>query len=1279
MLRAHFFGGLALAGDREPIATIPSRAARSLLAYLITYRDRSHTRNLLAGTFWPDLPDATARRRLRQALWQIRAIFSPQPVLLTEGDTVQLNPEVPIWIDVAAFEQQASTTSSLQAAVDLYRGEFLAGYYDDWTIAERERLHGILLDTLGRLTDAYKAHGDCERALGCARRLAAEDPWREEAHCEVMRLCHLLGRDAEALKQYELCCQVLAHDLDTGPSAETVALAAEIAARAGLAGPPFLPSAVRPALAPLLDRPDRLPLVGRQAELAGLLGQLEAAIAGHGGLTIIYGEAGVGKSRLLRELASNAAWRGVQTAWGRCYEMASAAYQPFVEVLRACLPALNGSRLALVWRACLAPLLPELTGSGPLPVVPPDQERRRLLEAIIQALVVLAEMAPHLILLDDTHWIDPASLEVLRYLLPRLADSRLLVTITIRSEELAGQTAAELWAMEDTRLPRRLELRRLDAAATGELVQRALGLEQPAPRFSARLYAETEGNPFFVVEALRTLVEEGLLVRDEAGVWSTPWDGSTQDYAELTLPAEVAHSIERRLARLPHPLGQALGLAAVIGRSLDFRLWRSAGGWEEEQLLAAADELCTRGLLLALAEGSDYTFAHDLIRRVAYGRLARPRRRFYHRRVAEALTCLPAQIEALAYHWTQAEEWDKAADCHHQAGDQARGVYAHAEAADHYSQALAAVERLPGAANALHRFQLHLAREAEYGLMARREAQAKELEVLAALAETLRDRALQARVALRQSDYCQAIGRYPESLAAVQEAVRLAQAIPDLPLEAEAQRQWGYVLWHQGSFGDARVRLETAQVLARRCSLHAVEAESLRDLGTIFGQQGDNNQAVGCYQRALPILRQIGDRRGEGMTLNNLGLVARRLGDYVAARTYHEQSLQIRRDIGDQLGESHVLNHLGIICRQQRDYALARLYFEQVLALRREGEDRWVRGRTLDNLARTFLDLGDYANAEVHFEQALAIRREIGGRASEAVTLDGLGLICHFRGDHQAAYEHFLQALNLTHDLGDREDEGYALADVGRALAALGRQVEAADSYRQALTLRRELGQQNLTMEPLAGLAEVALAQQDLALALAYVAEILGYLDGGGTLDGTDEPIRIYLICYQALHANQDPRSDAILETAHRFLQEVAARIEDEALRRSYLENVPAHRELIAVYREQHATQTITLPRAGAPLGRPLRDDEQVTVTWTVAAAEDEAIAGKAARRHHRLLRLLREAQAQGAVPSYHHLAEALGVHQRTIERDLALLRHQEDPLPPTRGTMSDRSEAART
>ncbi|MBN1659658.1 MAG: pre-peptidase C-terminal domain-containing protein [Anaerolineae bacterium] len=159
----------------------------------------------------------------------------------------------------------------------------------------------------------------------------------------------------------------------------------------------------------------------------------------------------------------------------------------------------------------------------------------------------------------------------------------------VRTEDLAGPQAAALTTLENTRLPRRLDLARLDLDETAELVRQALDLTEAAPRFSARLYAETEGNPFFVIEALRGLMDEGLLRRNAGGVWSTPWDEATQDYAELPLPGGVVQSIQRRLDRLPTPLAEALGLAAVLGRGVAFDLWQKVAGWPEGDLLAAGD------------------------------------------------------------------------------------------------------------------------------------------------------------------------------------------------------------------------------------------------------------------------------------------------------------------------------------------------------------------------------------------------------------------------------------------------------------------------------------------------------------------------------------------------------------------------------------------------------------------------------------------------------------------------------------------------------------------
>jgi predicted ATPase/DNA-binding SARP family transcriptional activator len=1283
VLRIHLLGSLTLTWDEATLPSIPGVAARSLFAYLVTYRDRPHTRDLLAGTFWPDLPDAIARRRLSRALWEVRRSLSPHPVLLTEGDTVQLNPDLPLWLDVAAFEELVdweigrlvdwSHLPTLSKAVELYRGDFLAGYYDDWLLVERERLREVFLAALARLAEGYKGRGEYERALTYARRLAIEDSWREEAHREVMRLAYLLGRDNEALKQFEVCRQTLAEELGVEPAPETEALAAEIAARSGLPRPPLLPSAAQPAMVPLLERPDRLPLVGRQPELAELLRQVEAAAGGHGGLTLVYGEAGVGKTRLLQELAHNTQWRGVRTVWGRCYELAAPpAYQPLVEALRAGLPALRESSLQPLWRAELLRLLPELaTGEAPPPPLPPEEEQRRLLEAIARAFLALASAAPCLVLLEDAHWMDLASLESLRYLLPRLANAPLRVVVTARPEELAGQPAAVLTGLESTRLPRRLHLGRLNQAETGELVQRTLSLKQPAPRFSARLYAETEGNPFFLIETLRALMDEGLLYRDEDGTWSTPWDESTEDYAELPLPAGVAQSIERRLERLPAPLGELFGLAAVVGWGVPFDLWRLASGRAEEEVLDAGDELCARGLFLATEP--DYTFAHDQIRRVTYDRLAAPRRRFYHRRVAQALTHLvPDEPEALAYHWTQAGVWGKAVDYHRQAGDRARAVYANDDAAAHYTQALEALERLPGPTDPLRSFELLLAREAVYGLQGERTAQAEDLTAQEALAEQLGDNRRRAEVALRQANYKWAISDYPTAIVAAQAAIDLARTQQVVELEAAGFLHWGQALWSQGNFEAAETQLGRALDLARDANLSQVEADALRNLGLAYWHRGNNIQAKACFAQALQIHRDIGDRQGESEALNNLGLASMHSGDYAEANTYLEQALHIHREIGDWRGESVALNYLGLAATHLGNHAKARDYLRQSLRMGHETGDRQVERKALTNLGKVSVTCGQYAEAKACCRQALRICREIGDQEGEGWGLIVLSLLSHHLGDYKANQEYSQQALRIAQDLGAGHVQGGALTLLGHAFAGLGQLAEAADAYRQALTLQRELGQHNEATESLAGLAHVALNRGDTAQAYDYIEELLKHLEMS-TLHGAEEPFLVYLICCRVLQALQDPRASDILKSAHSLLQEEAAKIGDEELRRSFLENVKAHREIIAAYRELQGRRiTVRLPRTDAPLGRPLRDDEYVTVTWTVDAPEDDAVRGKVARRHHRLLRLLTEAQAQDAAPTHTHLAEALGVSRRTIERDVAALRRKHPDMPPTRGKMSE-------
>ncbi len=1373
MLRVRLFGGLTLVWDDVALPTIPGTAARSLFAYLVTYRDRAHTRDLLAGTFWPDLPDATARRRLSKALWQIRHTFraafpqgsqgeqdkagSLSAILVAQDDTLQLNPDLPLRVDKEEFEQQLVYSShqklgpaaeGLLRAVELYRGEFLAGYYHDWAIVEREQLHGMLLEALGRLVAGYKGRGEYEPALRFARWLVAEEPRREGAHREVMQLCHLLGDDAGALKQFEICRQSLARELGVEPSPETVALADEIATRSRLSRRPLLPATARPVTTLLLERPDRLPLVGRRKELAELLRQVEATAEGAGGLTIVYGEAGVGKSRLLREVAENARWRGVRTAWGRCYELAAPpAYQPLVEALWADPAALDESTLEELWRAELSRILPGLAiDDGSPPSLSPEEERRRLLEAMAQGFLALVEAAPHLVLLEDAQWMDPASLEALRYLLPRLGEAPLLVVVTARTEELGGQRAEVLSAMESTRLARRLELGGLSQAETEELVQRALDLEEPAPRFSDRLYAETEGNPFFLIDTLWALVEEGLLYRDEAGRWSTQWDESTEDYAELPLPASVVQSIVRRLDHLPGELNELLDLAAVIGRGVDFSLWRAASRRDEADLLMAGEELGSRGLLVAdptALGGADYVFAHDQIRRVAYRRLAPPRRRSYHRRVAQALTDLaPDEPAALAYHWTRAEEWERAADYHQQAGDRARAVYAHAEAVAHYTQALDALARLPGSIDAARKYELHLAREAVRNFMGDRQEQAEDLNALQALAQAQNDARRQTEVALRQAHYAEITGDYPAAIEMAQVAVRLAHSqdqqwsLHRTYHEAVGHLQWGEALSRQGAYETARIHFLRAQDLAlagqratseegaaersklylrdRVAGAHKVAAELLKSLeadsfcclGGVCWHLGDSSGAEMHYEQALTIYREIGNQWGEAKVANGLGVLAWSRGDPDEASECFERSLRIYHEIGHRRGLVQAFGNLADMVMYRGDYSGAQRLFDRTVRMCREIGEPWIEGGILNNLGIAADRLGVYTEAAAFLEHALRVRHEIGDRQGQAEGLSDLSLLYHHMGDDETALDYGEQALDLIEELNNPFMKGFVLTRMAHVLVNLDRPDQATTAYQEALHLRRKGGQIHLIAETLAGLARVSLVREELERALARTEEILEILGArsprvdpvgshGGTspsdsvvvaghdLGGADEPMRVYLTCYRVLRANGDPRAKRVLSLTHDLLQRQAAKIDDEKLRSSFLTNVLVHRETVAASQELQASQqesltltekpvTVSLPRADAPLGRPVREDEFVTVTWTVAAPEDETIAGKVARRRHRVLRLLREAQAQGAAPTHRHLAEALGVSRRTIERDMAALQREHLQLPATRGKLSE-------
>lgn len=599
----------------------------------------------------------------------------------------------------------------LREAVELYRGDFLDGFYDDWILNERYRLETLFSEALARLMASHEAREEHDAALAAALRLLDHDPLREDAHRAAMRAYCRLGQRNAALAQYRRCREIMVEELGAEPMAETNELFRDIVEERFEIGR-------LPVVIPIAE-PERLPvpsgrspldmiapskLVGRAQEMALLHDCWRGAQAGHGGLVLISGEAGVGKTRLVEEFANRLRWRGTRVLWGRCYEFErTLPYQPVAEAMRTVLPTLTGGELVDLpdWTlGQVARLVPEVLERYPETESPLDQERARLFEGVAHFLTRLSSQEALLLVLEDLHWASESTLELLHYLARYLADHPVLLVGTFRSEEIGLQHPLLTLRRRLTRegLARPLRLPHLSPAAVETMVVEMSGVGDAAVPLARRLYAETEGNPFFLMEITKALFETGA-IRLEQGAWRG--DFAQISKGEIPLPAGVSEAIQARVHRLKDDAQEAVRVAAVLGREFDFDLLNAVWGRGEEDTLQAVDALLRHRLIDegTGAVGRDYSFTHHKIQEALYAGISRQRRQRAHGLVGKTMEALyGAETEAmaseLAFHFEQGQQLDKtltekATKYLLSAGDQARLAYAHEEAIDHYQRARA--------------------------------------------------------------------------------------------------------------------------------------------------------------------------------------------------------------------------------------------------------------------------------------------------------------------------------------------------------------------------------------------------------------------------------------------------------------------------------------------------------------------------------------------------------------------------------------------------------------
>jgi DNA-binding SARP family transcriptional activator/transposase-like protein len=1036
LLRLALFGQPEVFHDERRL-TFSLRKAQALLFYLAV-EGGMHSRSKLAAFFWPDSTSHDARTALRNALALLRSLLDDtegsNPHLLREGELLGLNTQTLLELDFMAVQQAytdaqnlSSETSRLaqlthvQHALSLVRGSFLDGFwlgedapFDEWHEQQRRHWEVCLLFLLDRLSSWYHEAGEQERAIATLQRWLALDPLSEEASRRLMQAYLILGDTSTALQVYTTCKARLAEALQVRPSQETLALAQRIRTLAAHAELPTVRS-TGPQTGEVI-----VPLVGRGEAFTQLTRCYRLVQMAQPQAVFVIGEPGIGKTRLSSEFLAWAGADGADVLQGRAFETGSLLYQPFVDALRPRLEQENAPEDLLddLWLAELSRLLPELRVRYPdLPVPNNDalMSRMLLFEAVAQLLDALAQRAPLVFLLDDLHWMDEASQELLRYLVRFWIrqSTRVLLLGTIRREEveLNPQLVIQLAALERDLPVTRVTLQTLSQEETFQLVRALTRIDEQgtsegealplasdpaqltaigsgrAPmmkwegqltRLDEVLFARTNGHPLYLLETLKLLRDRQWLVSRLGADRTWKLEPTPQMALALAeplsqrelLPSSVQAMIQARLTKLTPTTRQLVMAGAVLGKQASITLlWHVAEIQAQEGIEALAEAIASGLLREEEAEGgrtSTYRFTHGLICDVVYSELGEARRRVLHQQTLKLLQSEGVQASILAYHAGAAGEAEMAFRYHVQAGDEALAVFAIPNAIGYYERARLFLQ------NQSLQQEVPDAGEVEY------------------LYVSL------ARAYAFQNAYEQARKTYEELLAYAQQhswPALVSMTLNHLAILAVQQAK---------EQAEVHALLAEAWRMAQISQNPRVLAETAWNRLQILGLLWETPTLALAYGDPVELARAIPDKELEAKSLSSLGTISLIKGDFQASISFVEAALALYADLDDHPGASHKLSLTSFMGGSSPTQPLTNLAKQalcwgsismaqaqtrpmhnsirsarKALEHARESKNSWVSVISVAVLAQGLPDVGAYEEALGLLQETLVLARAL--------------------------------------------------------------------------------------------------------------------------------------------------------------------------------------------------------------------------------------------------------------------------------------------------------------
>jgi serine/threonine protein kinase/tetratricopeptide (TPR) repeat protein len=952
----------------------------------------------------------------------------------------------------------------------------------------------------------------------------------------------------------------------------------------------------KPGLAHLYSGPP----VAREKELRLLQASLNQAVDSGGTLLLISGEQGVGKTTLLNQLKSACQLEGVVFVDSHCLENQTVAYQPLMEALHKLKPYLESKHPGH--------LLPELDDvlnwSKKDPAVRPEDQSSLHLR-ISNLLTEISRSLPLAVAIENLQWADLSTLQFLRHFQMQKDKGSVFLCVSVREEELKqGTPLAELMECGGKeKKPDRLRVNRLDHAGTKDFIfSKFTGGEFPASFFTY-VHERTAGNPFFIIEVLKYLVDkEVIFLRDST------WTADTKKLDQSEVPDSVEAVLFGNLERYDEGTLEFLNTAAVIGKRFTLDMLGQIIPADERVLAQTASILTQDQTLTRVEESGEgrmrYQFTNQSLQNLLYQRVDRTRRVGLHGRVARLLEQSGSQEEesvfSIAYHYLEGENFDKAYLYALQSAEKMKRRFANDEVLAYLRNAIEVAPRGRPAEEAVKREASALKRRADFcrGVGDLNQAE-KDYRSILALLEDSGDLKALVETYNGLGETYRLKHDYKKGISTLQEAVQIHHKL-DLPLErAHTLSYMGLLYWTDSQFEKAIDSFRSALEIDRRLKDKSYMASTLNNMGLVYWSQRRYHQALKHFTDCLSLYEDLENKEWIARSHNNVGATHFELGQYAESVKHFQESLRINRQIKNHKEVSFNLENLSDACRKVGDYPAALKHGEKGLKLASEIGFSERVGRILKGLGLAHLELGQYAKADKCFGEAREIAETIVDRELKILVLISSGKLRALLKDHRGAAQLIEEAAADIDSMGDeksrvslcqiearlRIDEGKTqeatnLLDRAAALAGklnLGEDIFSSSLMRAELCLEladrigcREFlnraGESGLeryillrpTFHLVSGKLEKAdgnlrSAKQEFEAALD-LAEKLGHLE-------TAWQIRYHL--GELFLASRDiERAYQELKTAGRILTQLSQGIEDEELRQAYLKD-PRKKELL--------------------------------------------------------------------------------------------------------------------